>query len=223
MPASFLLSILSSCEPLFSGKDDPFNCNDDGSNRVGFIVMLSKRFAPSEGKVLNTLSTAHSLLKYRQEMFSANQSQPLMPIHLAILRYGIQNCSRLHDKVFGLLGLTSVRLKPSYAMSTLELYVRVLVEGMNEIILIESPTMRMMRLDVFCVTLLSILDLNERDLPVVVSTEFVFKCFNIPAGHLGELIGKYHQWIGDYQKMLAKQRKETAVYLQPGANHVNTC
>ena len=47
----------------------------------------------------------------------------------AIAHYAPQECLITHDRVFGLLGITSAHFEPDYAMPLLELYLRALNEG----------------------------------------------------------------------------------------------
>lgn len=47
----------------------------------------------------------------------------------AVTMLSNQECSKRHDKIFGLLGLTRSQLVPNYSMPILELYLRILMEG----------------------------------------------------------------------------------------------
>ncbi|KAK5744140.1 hypothetical protein LTR17_002170 [Elasticomyces elasticus] len=57
----------------------------------------------------------------------------LLPLSTAVRLYGTQDCLRVRDHIFGLLGLCKSRLIPDYDVPLTKLYARVLVEGLEDI------------------------------------------------------------------------------------------
>ena len=52
----------------------------------------------------------------------------------AILEFGRQDCTRSHDKIYGLLGLSNVPIEVDYNMPRMELYQRSLLVGILELL-----------------------------------------------------------------------------------------
>ncbi|KAK4950930.1 hypothetical protein LTR10_010923 [Elasticomyces elasticus] len=56
-----------------------------------------------------------------------------MPLNTALRFYGGQDCLRVRDHIFGLLGLCNTTLIPDYGVPLIRLYARVLMESLREI------------------------------------------------------------------------------------------
>ncbi|KAH9845118.1 Ubiquitin-40S ribosomal protein S27a [Teratosphaeria destructans] len=55
-----------------------------------------------------------------------------LSVTVVVADYAGQDCAVMHDKIFGLLGLTDSKLKPSYHMPLSELFIRVFIECLLE-------------------------------------------------------------------------------------------
>ena len=98
-----------------------------------------------------------------------------IPFHKAIITFWLQDCSRRHDMIFGLLAMTRSRMTANYRMTPLELYVGALVEGLVEINYYRSPRTRRKEVHHFIMCLLSALELDFSHPTVLLCTEQVFQ------------------------------------------------
>ena len=73
----------------------------------------------------NAMVAAH-LMDLWHQLVAESRSTTLTDV---VLSYSRQSCSELFDIVFGVLGLTNSVLQPSYEMSRLEFFLRVLIES----------------------------------------------------------------------------------------------
>lgn len=76
------------------------------------------------------ITRACNLIAQRRRYLETPGQDHRIPFYQLLIRYRIQNCKDLHDKVYGLLGLARSVITPDYAMTTHELYLRVFLEGM---------------------------------------------------------------------------------------------
>ena len=71
----------------------------------------------------------HLIARRRKRLENPGQDHRV-PLYQLLVQYRIQNCKDLRDKVYGLLGLAQSVIAPDYAMTTHDLYLCVLFEGM---------------------------------------------------------------------------------------------
>lgn len=126
------------------------------------------------------LMIALQVLRLRHEFDPSHQGDNDKPLRSAFLRtvlvYSTQECKELYDHYFGILGITNSVLRPNYRMSVLELYLRILIEGLLEHFVIEeheSDDWRLLKENVFCRELLYTLHLNIWQPVVALTTAFV--------------------------------------------------
>jgi hypothetical protein len=77
-------------------------------------------------------------MSQRRALQSKDESKQHLTLMSALRTTLGQECSRSYDNIFGSLGLTQSQLIPDYAMPLIELYLRVLIEGLLEDDLVEK-------------------------------------------------------------------------------------
>lgn len=101
------------------------------------IFLRKRRLTELEERVFSSQAnlcslTISSLLIYRNRLDHEVHGGTAMTIAHAIELSAAQECSRPHDKIFGILALTESVLTPSYYISLTELYIQLLIEALLE-------------------------------------------------------------------------------------------
>ena len=71
---------------------------------------------------------AVQILAYRHSQSRAIRAGAHLPFHKAFDFFSLQQCSRPHDKVFGLLGFTNSRISVDYTTSIMEMFMSILAD-----------------------------------------------------------------------------------------------
>lgn len=67
-------------------------------------------------------------LSWRRFHYRALRAGHHLPFHKAVDFFALQSCSRLHDKIYGILGLTNSRIKVDYSTSVTEVFMNTLAD-----------------------------------------------------------------------------------------------
>ena len=126
------------------------------------------------------------LLRLRDDLRDNGESlqNALVP---TILTYSAQECTEPFDHFFGILGLTKSQLIPDYHMNRLELYLRILSEGLLEHCAVEHPQFDEQgcaEMALFCCKILTPLELEISHPVVALTTSTILRVCNIQL-HLG--------------------------------------
>lgn len=73
-------------------------------------------------------NAALNILRFRRIKTKSLRAGCYLPSHKAFDFFTLQDCSRLHDKVFGYLGLTNSRIQVDHSLSVLDLFVGTLAD-----------------------------------------------------------------------------------------------
>ena len=115
-------------EVAFGSEPDPFQSIDVA------LVLRAEQNRERKGKHKrfknSILYLFANFMRLRSQM--AKDKNQTMLLLSAVLATPGQECSKPYDKVFGLLGLTGSNLTIDYAIPKVDLYLRVLVEGILE-------------------------------------------------------------------------------------------
>ena len=106
------------------------------------LVTLAIRLSPSWKPITHEFRPElQALFLLRERKKNANKARlRKLALSEAVLVYADQECSVIHDRVFGLMGMTTATIEPDYNMDLLNVYVFVLIEGLLEIRGANDPT-----------------------------------------------------------------------------------
>jgi hypothetical protein len=140
-------------------------CTNEGQMITGVHPKLTHRTGNiTASNPVASAIVAHYLLSHRKDFQKKpDDRKKVMPLATAVSTISGQSCTKKYDKVFGLLGLTASSLVPSYSIPVVELYLRVLIEGL--LLPPAGSDSRMLRLSlgVFVRALLLSLDMSPYD------------------------------------------------------------
>jgi hypothetical protein len=77
---------------------------------------------------LTNRNNALQILSWRRFRSRALRTGHHLPYHKAVDFFALQACSRHHDKVFGILGIASSRIRVDYSTSIMELFMATLAD-----------------------------------------------------------------------------------------------
>ena len=146
-------------------------------------MVLGIGYTDNDSSLIRVL-LACKILAHRKHL-AGNKDK--MNMSAAIMMYSGHRCSVLHDKIFGLLGLTASNLVPDYSMEILRLYIHVLIECLlwNDDIPLkkqEDTDALWNQTQNFHSALLRVLDLEPFHVTVAFITQYAFRTCSMEFG-----------------------------------------